>query len=407
MSFFLFALIVCVIGVIVNGCNFDESSVRIYLFDESSFDWSLSDSSGLELISRVSAAVDGGNYIVDSISCVASDDCYFVTIYSAAGGNGVNYNVESDGIAVANGILTDDTFRISFIFCAANIIFAKDPPCAAVESQVTVSIVPDNFPEELVWFIKDFYGNVVAYETGHTVNYLEVFKTFCLSVGSYSISMYDTYGDGIYGGTSVQTGYKVIVDNQEKVFVRSDDFDGSVDRQYFGVVLDSPTNDQCPDIPCKRGDAGACLVYQNSHQGCSQCVQHYWKISSNYPCIHCQDTFGSSCMHCADGIGCQQCQTGFYRRQYSDGLYYCDPDPCRCFDAHCNVCNNGYCSQCEAGYIRVEQEAEFCVPCYNFGEGCLHCADFNGCQQCDSGYQMETNQFNQLNYCIDLNQVEK
>ena len=61
--------------------------------------------------------------------------------------------------------------------------------------------------------------------------------------------------------------------------------------------------------------------------GCIQCEYGYFKPKENYKCVHCQGLFGDGCLHCADNVGCQQCDfdNGFSRvYDYENGIYYCE-----------------------------------------------------------------------------------
>ena len=91
----------------------------------------------------------------------------------------------------------------------------------------------------------------------------------------------------------------------------------------------------------------------------------------------------------------------------------CANSPCDCdnvfsddYDANCIACHENGCNQCdqENGYFKPDFDRP-CVQCQDiFGDGCLHCQDFNGCAQCDqeNGYQMQTDIESecQLNYCV-------
>ena len=161
---------------------------------------------------------------------------------------------------------------------------------------------------------------------------------------------------------------------------------------------------ECVNNPCAVNEAGPCNVY-NSGSGCSQCAANFFKIDVNYPCVSCQETFGSQCSFCSDFNGCQQCGDGYDRTMTSiesnsgivHNIYYCEENPCSTTnmdESHCKVCDNGLCSQCISGYFKSTPNEDssviLCIECVSnngAGIGCKHCTDNNGCQQCDQGYQ--------------------
>ena len=58
--------------------------------------------------------------------------------------------------------------------------------------------------------------------------------------------------------------------------------------------------------------------------GCNQCESGYFKVDYNYPCTHCQETFGDECLFCQDFNGCGQCAPDYNRvKDSSSGLWYC------------------------------------------------------------------------------------
>ena len=94
--------------------------------------------------------------------------------------------------------------------------------------------------------------------------------------------------------------------------------------------------------------------------------------SSTYNC----PSFDNCPNQCVDGLGCD-CR-------YPEGVDA---------DKNCLVCHGSYtggpgCNQCdiENDYFKVDYNYK-CTQCQEvFGEECLHCGDFDGCQQCADGY---------------------
>ena len=78
---------------------------------------------------------------------------------------------------------------------------------------------------------------------------------------------------------------------------------------------------------------------------------------------------------------------------YGDNGCDCDVPDGRDGDPHCLLCESPKygglgCTECdiENGYFKVDYNYP-CKQCEEvFGEGCLHCGDFNGCEECDLQY---------------------
>jgi hypothetical protein len=85
----------------------------------------------------------------------------------------------------------------------------------------------------------------------------------------------------------------------------------------------------------------------------------------------------------------------------------CTTDPCSCSESlHCQVCNDNFCSQCANGpnneenyYWRLDTNNPCTVCTDSFGVGCLFCQDYNGCGQCDTGYNRVFDEIYQIYYC--------
>ena len=82
----------------------------------------------------------------------------------------------------------------------------------------------------------------------------------------------------------------------------------------------------------------------------------------------------------------------------------CEDNPCDCDDAGpcvsgtCNAASG--CAQCESGYWKKDYNYT-CVGCTEtFGDNCLHCTDFLGCQQCVNGSSRYYDDDCGLYYCI-------
>lgn len=79
---------------------------------------------------------------------------------------------------------------------------------------------------------------------------------------------------------------------------------------------------KCENSPCGIGEVEFCTNFD--YNGCSQCHNGYFKKDNDYPCINCQQVFGSQCLFCQDYNGCAQCENGFNRVYNSEcGLWEC------------------------------------------------------------------------------------
>ena len=169
---------------------------------------------------------------------------------------------------------------------------------------------------------------------------------------------------------------------------------------------------------------------------CSDCDVNYVQLRGRSPCRDCFETFSDSCLMCNDD-GCQQClQTeselifdDFCQKNYCrikrgfgstannkvdesdyriliDGEFNCPKqcfnNPCHCDEVnYCkpSACHIAGCNQCINGYWKKNYNFH-CQPCQEtFGNQCLHCADFRGCQQCDRGYDLVKSDECNIWYC--------
>ena len=62
---------------------------------------------------------------------------------------------------------------------------------------VSMSLMTDNYPNEISWNITDFAGNVVWSGDNYTQGNTEFVVTNCLVNGCYTFNIYDSWGDGI------------------------------------------------------------------------------------------------------------------------------------------------------------------------------------------------------------------
>ena len=74
----------------------------------------------------------------------------------------------------------------------------------------------------------------------------------------------------------------------------------------------------------------------------------------------------------------------------------CENSPCDCdnpyssdYDENCDICHSNGCDRCDEdnGWFKSSFDHS-CRQCQEvFGDECLHCQDFNGCAECDVGYE--------------------
>ena len=79
------------------------------------------------------------------------------------------------------------------------------PPPTCNDTEVTLTLVLDNYPSETSWTLTDGGGATVASGSGYSVANSTVTETFCLPDGDYTFTINDSYGDGIccaYGSGS-------------------------------------------------------------------------------------------------------------------------------------------------------------------------------------------------------------
>ena len=81
----------------------------------------------------------------------------------------------------------------------------------------------------------------------------------------------------------------------------------------------------------------------------------------------------------------------------------CSSDPCSCDEVqNCRdgLCDANGCDLCEDGYFKKDYNYH-CAQCQQvFGDDCMHCTDFLGCQQCQTGTRTYDSDCG-LYYCKD------
>ena len=178
-------------------CSDNEVTLNLN-FDNyaSETSWTLKNSSGQTVASG--SGYSNGDASITETFCLPAG-CYDFTINDSYGdgiccsyGNG-SYSLVSEGTTLASGA--------SFTSSETKQICVGPPAC----TDVTLSLVFDNYGSETSWDLKDNTGQVVESGSGYTNSSADVNETFCLPAGCYDFTIYDSYGDGIccsYGNGS-------------------------------------------------------------------------------------------------------------------------------------------------------------------------------------------------------------
>ena len=214
--------------------------------------------------------------------------------YSVSGlpaGASANVNNTSDGAVVTlsgfpqgavtdyNVTVSDNTGQsgsVSFTVydCDNEVLGCTDPtaqnfnPAATLDngtctypcSDVTVTILTDNYPGETTWTVTNGSGTTVMSggpysTTGTTFN-----ETACLEVGCYTLNVFDSYGDGIccaFGNGS----YTVNVDGVD--ILTGGEFGTSITENFCveSAAISGCTNlDACNFNPDATADDGSCIL---------------------------------------------------------------------------------------------------------------------------------------------------
>ena len=214
--------------------------------------------------------------------------------YSVTGlpaGTNANVNNTSDGAVVTlsgfpqgavtdyNVTVSDNTGQsgsVSFTVydCDNEVLGCTDPtaqnfnPAATLDngtctypcSDVTVTILTDNYPGETTWTVTNGSGTTVMSggpysTTGTTFN-----ETACLEVGCYTLNVFDSYGDGIccaFGNGS----YTVKVDGVD--ILTGGEFGTSITENFCveSAAISGCTNlDACNFNPDATADDGSCIL---------------------------------------------------------------------------------------------------------------------------------------------------
>jgi len=137
-------------------------------------------------------------------------------------------------------------------------------------AEVTLSLLTDNYPEETTWTVADANGATVWSGGPYDDSQTEYVETTCLTLGCYTLSVMDSYGDGMsWGGV---TGNYELVDVSGAVLaeiVEGGNFGAQADHSFCLELagISGCTNPLSPNYnPNATIDDGSCLI---SIPGCA------------------------------------------------------------------------------------------------------------------------------------------
>ena len=129
-------------------------------------------------------------------------------------------------------------------------------PC----SDVTVTILTDNYPGETTWTVTDGSGTTVMSGGPYSASATTYTETACLEVGCYTLNVFDSFGDGICCAYGVGS-YTVNVDGTD--VVTGGEFGTSTTENFCveSAAISGCTNlDACNFNPDATADDGSCIL---------------------------------------------------------------------------------------------------------------------------------------------------
>lgn len=172
------------------GVNLDGSSTRaIKVYSTKIMD---SDRTFNIRVNTTATTADPASYVVPATVTIPADSnvgTFNVTISDLNIGDGKDLVIEFDGDEeYYNG--KSITLKVSQL-CPLNEVF--------------VYFLFDGYPEETSWELQDSLGNTVASGggDGSYEGLAELEIPLCIEDGSYTLTVYDVYGDGMYDGSIV------------------------------------------------------------------------------------------------------------------------------------------------------------------------------------------------------------
>ena len=209
-------------------------------------------------------------------------------------------------------------------------------------AEVTWTIQTDNYPSETTWSVTNDGGEVV-WSGGPYGDANSTFsESFCLPYGCYSLTVNDSYGDGICCGSgsgffTVESGGAVLVSGGEFGSTTTDNF-----------CLEAPAISGCTNSdatnynPLANVDDGSCIVDTPGCTDPNACNYNTEATSEDGSCTY-PDSFETSCGTCtydcdgtcladADGDGiCDTCECPGCQDESACNYDATATDPGACF----------------------------------------------------------------------------
>ena len=129
-------------------------------------------------------------------------------------------------------------------------------PC----SDVTVTILTDNYPAETTWTVTDGSGTTVMSGGPYSTSGTTYTETACLEVGCYTLNMFDSFGDGICCAYGVGS-YTVTVDGTD--VVSGGEFGTSTTENFCvesAAISGCTSLEACNFNPDATADDGSCIL---------------------------------------------------------------------------------------------------------------------------------------------------
>ena len=136
-----------------------------------------------------------------------------------------NEGTENDGLTAT---VIDSYGNVNNLLCSGD--------CSTAPTTcMTLSMDMDYYPGETSWDVVDGGGNVVASGSGYSAANTNVTESFCLPEGSYTLNMYDDFGDG-------GPDYTLTTSDGDELVNTFCCVDGSWNADAFSVAGGSPYN---------------------------------------------------------------------------------------------------------------------------------------------------------------------
>ena len=135
-----------------------------------------------------------------------------------------------------------------------------DGTCTYPCSDVTVTILTDNYPAETTWTVTDGSGTTVMSGGPYSTSGTTYTETACLEVGCYTLNMFDSFGDGICCAYGVGS-YTVTVDGTD--VVSGGEFGTSITENFCvesAAISGCTSLEACNFNPDATVDDGSCIL---------------------------------------------------------------------------------------------------------------------------------------------------